>query len=294
MAFERPESTERRAARDFDLLSVINGYPEQFSVFQGETIVLRVARKPGHSFPLPRLLIRALWRTGLTAALRNRALQRKVRRSKSSRRPVARVARIDVQDSLSGKSVSNRRLDAPVPIFSEMPASYKDQGANYTCRISFDTSQLPAGIYQCVVHDDRGARSEDIYINIKPRTFDDVDLLCILPSFTWQAYNRVGGGSFYSPELGHVRTVCSQRPMHHMSDNSIMPSLAILKTFENAGIRVACVDSWDLHRGLCPSGNVAVVTIMVHDEYWSAPMRAQIDDLLDRGTSLLVLSGNTC
>lgn len=289
-----PESTETRAARDFDLLSNLNGYAETFSVFQGEALALRVARKPGGALPLPRLLIRVLWRIPFTAKLRQRALQRKAARSAQAAKPAAYVKRVDVYDRVTGTHVHSRALHDRPPIFAEAPVSYKDAGADYSCRILLDTIGWPPGVYECVVRDSRGRASQDIYVNVKPRSLHDVYLLCILAHFTWQAYNRVGGGSFYSPEIGHVRTICSQRPMHHRSDNSITPALALLSLFQRQGIKFACVDSWDLHRGLLPEGDAPVAAILVHDEYWSEPMRAQIERVLDRGAALLVLSGNTC
>jgi len=82
--------------------------------------------------------------------------------------------------------------------------------------------------------------------------------------------------------------------MHHHSDNSIQPALALLSTFRENGLKVACVDAWYLHRGLFPAGKVPVAAILGHDEYCSAAMRAQVERLLDDGTALLVLSGNTC
>ncbi|HEX3652206.1 MAG TPA: N,N-dimethylformamidase beta subunit family domain-containing protein [Rhizomicrobium sp.] len=293
---EGRETTERRSAIDFDLLATLNGYPETFSVFAGEQVVLRVARKPREVVRLlPRLLVRLIWLNKVAATLRQKMLQNGTARSlKAGRVPVARAVSVTVRNRITNELFHKKNLAEPTPIFAELPARYKDNGADYTCRISLNTQAWPPGVYECTVHDDRGAASQDIYVNIRPRALDKIDLLCVLPSFTWQAYNRIGGGSFYSPELGHVRTICTQRPMHHLTDNSIAPSLALLSLFQRSGIRLACVDSWDLHEGKVPDGDVPVLAILVHDEYWSGPMRAKIDRLLDQGTSILVLSGNTC
>ena len=289
------ETTAARAAKDFDLLSTVNGYPEDFSVFEGEPLFIRCARKPVSTLPLPRPLVRAIWRYRFGEAIRESVLKRAARsHARNGEKPGGSVKRIALRDAITGETALEHKLSSPAPLFSEMPAGYRDRGADYTSRIALDTAGLLAGVYECVVREDRGRASQDIYVNIKPRMLDGVDLLCVLPSFTWQAYNRIGGGSFYSAELGHQRTICSQRPMHHHSDNSIQPALALLSTFREHGLKVACVDSWDLHRGLCPAGKVPVAAILVHDEYCSAAMRAQIERLLDDGTALLVLSGNTC
>ncbi|HSC19861.1 MAG TPA: N,N-dimethylformamidase beta subunit family domain-containing protein, partial [Rhizomicrobium sp.] len=264
------ETTEARAAKDFDLLSTINGYPEDFSVFEGEPLFIRCARKPARTLPLPRRLVRVLWRFRFGEAIRARMLKRVAHSHRRNvEKPAAWVTRLALRDPIGGKTVLERKLSTPTPLFSEMPASYRDSGADYTSRIPLETAGLPAGVYECVVRDDRGNASQDIFVNIKPRSLENTDLLCVLPSFTWQAYNRIGGGSFYSPELGHQRTICSQRPMHHHSDNSIAPTLALLSTFREHGLNVACVDSWDLHRGRCPAGKVPVAAILVHEEYCS-------------------------
>ncbi len=111
-----------------------------------------------------------------------------------------------------------------------------------------DTTGWPPAVYECVVRDSAGSRSEDIFFNIKPRSVEEYDLLCILPSFTWQAYNRIGGGSFYSEHLGLKRTISTLRPLCRRGDNGIDASLVFLAAFAEEKVKFACVDSWDLHR----------------------------------------------
>src|SRR6185312_4484968 len=171
---------------------------------------------------------------------------------------------------------------------------YRDEGAAYRARIAIDTSALEPGVYECVLRDNTGAVSGDIYFNVKPRRFAGRDLCCVLPTFTWQAYNRLAGGSFYSSSLGNVRTITTQRPISRIGDNTIHAALGFLKAFEEAGITFCCVDSMDLHRDLGPGGRAPVTALLTHDEYWTEEMRAGIDRYLKRGGVLLVLAGNVC
>jgi hypothetical protein len=256
---------EKSARAAYDRLPTINGYPETFSLFCGEILNIRAARK----------------------SLTNPGAD-----SKASDTP-ALVKHIKICDAVTNKTVSTFE-PPPTRIFDERPASYRDAGAAYTCRIEFDTGHLPAGLYECVIIDDTGTKSKEIYFNLKPHSFDGCDILCVLPTFTWQAYNRIGGGSFYTKHLGALRTLSSQRPMSRKRDNFIASALPFLAAFESERIRAVCVDSSDLDRGLCPQGRIPVMALLTHDEYWSAGMRAKVDRFLQHRGSLLVMAGNVC
>jgi hypothetical protein len=255
---EEDDRADAKAA--FDRLSALNGYAEPFSLFAGEPLRIKAARKP-----------------------RPRLFQRKVH-----------VKSIEIRDAVGGASVRAQTLQHPLRVQSELPKSYRDQGADYRCSLDLETADLPPGLYECVLEDDAGERSQDIYFNIKPRTIEGIELLCVLPTFTWHAYCRVGGGSFYSASLGGLRQVSLRRPMSRKGDNALNASLNFLRSFAESKIAYACVDSADLHKGALPQGAAPVMALLTHDEYWSRPMRATIDDYLDRSGVLLVIAGNVC
>lgn len=258
------EEDEEYAVRVYDLLPEINGYAEVFSVFAGEPVVIRAAHKVA---------------TGL------KGLWRRVRRP-------ATVTGIEIRDVVTGTTIAAPAVAAQLP--AEMPKNYRDEGAAYSCRIALDTAGWPPGLYECVLRDSRGETSEDIFFNLKPRDVEGVDLVCVLPSFTWQAYNRVAGGSFYSNSLGAWRTVSTQRPVSKKLDNYIDAAFPFLEAFAEAGIGYACIDSADLHFGRLPDGPVPVMALLTHDEYWSQEMRDEIDRFLHRRGSLMVIAGNVC
>ncbi|MBV9991601.1 MAG: hypothetical protein JOZ72_09945 [Alphaproteobacteria bacterium] len=241
-------------------LPPINGYAEVFSVFAGETAYIRAARKIDFS---PWALLLPL-----------------------------RVESVALRNAVTGAttSVTAER----VRLYKQVPKSYRDGGAAYRARIAVDTTDLEPGLYECIVRDNQGTVSGDIYFNVKPRRFMGRDLCCVLPTFTWQAYNRLAGGSFYSNSLGNVRTITTQRPISRTGDNTIHAALGFLKAFAEAGISFCCVDSMDLHRGLRPGGRAPVTALLTHDEYWSQAMRDEIDRYLKRGGVLMVAAGNVC
>ena len=255
---EDDDRADAKAA--FDRLSTLNGYAEPFSLFAGEPLRIKAARKPSSNL-----------------------FQRKVH-----------VKSIAIRDAVGEAVLWTRALQPPLRVKSELPQSYRDQGANYQCTLDIETAGLPPGLYECILKDDAGDQSQDIYFNIKPKTVESIELLCVLPTFTWHAYCRVGGGSFYSANIGGLRSVSLHRPMSRKSDNAANASLNFLRTFAEAKIAYACVDSTDLHEGTLPQGTAPVMALLTHDEYWSRPMRATIDDYLDRSGVLLVMAGNVC
>lgn len=254
------DEDQESAKTALNKLSVLNGYAETFSVFAGEKVNLRVARKPAA----------LLWQ-----------------------RPV-HVRKVEIRDAVTGALVATHKPAERTQILEQEPASYRDEGAAYECLISIDTNGWPPSVYECVVRDTAGSRSQDIFINIKPSSVAEYDLVCVLPSFTWQAYNRIGGGSFYSDHLGLKRTISTLRPLCRKGDNGIDASLVFLAAFAEEKVKVACVDSWDLHRELMPQGRVPVMALLTHDEYWSLEMRAQINRYLRRHGVLLIMAGNVC
>jgi hypothetical protein len=82
--------------------------------------------------------------------------------------------------------------------------------------------------------------------------------------------------------------------MSRKGDNFIASAIPFLALFRNERLNVACIDSSDLHHRLCPQGAVSVMALLTHDEYWSDPMRAEIERFLQLGSSLLVMAGNVC
>src|SRR6185312_5992705 len=100
-------------------LPPINGYAETFSVFQGETVHIRAARKLDFA-PLA-------WLTPL------------------------RVRSIELRDAVSEATVAVPA--EPTRLYKQIPKSYRDKGAAYRARIAIDTTNIEPGLYECIVRD---------------------------------------------------------------------------------------------------------------------------------------------
>jgi hypothetical protein len=246
----------------FGRLSTLNGYAETFSLFAGETLKLRLALKPA-------------------------VLGLRLKRSPT-------VLDVAIRDAVSGKTVATFTPDAKISLETQVPAGYRDDGAAYRTLVEIDTTGWPAGVLECVVRDSSGNVSRDIFVNIKPHSFDGYDIVCVLPFITWQAYNYVGGACFYAKSLGPVRTISTQRPLHRRGDNALDASLAFLHAFASDGVKWACIDSADLHHATLPKGRAPVMALLTHDEYWSKEMRDQVSLYLRRRGVLMVAAGNVC
>ncbi|NHB83922.1 hypothetical protein G7085_02485 [Tessaracoccus sp. HDW20] len=118
-------------------------------------------------------------------------------------------------------------------------------------------------------------------------------------TFTHAAYNTTGGYSLY---LGgnpmHVGerayTVSLERPEHNNGADKIFRyELGLIQYLESLGVPLAYTTNADLHAGADRfAGSPAMVTLG-HDEYWTVPMRANLEKLRDRGTNLIFLGSNT-
>jgi len=255
-------AADRKLTRShYEALPALNGYPEVFSVTVGEKVAIRLARKPSLT---PLFLFKTLT-----------------------------VAGIGLRNVVTGAAAEVPAPEAIV-ILRQRPENYRDQGAGYKTRIEIATGTLEPGLYECTIRDSFGVASKDIYFNVKPERYRGYDLACILPTFTWQAYNRLAGGSFYSDSLGAVRTITTQRPISRSGDNTINAAIPFLRAFAEAGANVCCIDSWDLHHALVPGGRPPVMAVLTHDEYWSEPMRRSVDRYVKSGGVLMVMAGNVC
>ncbi|MGA9795764.1 MAG: N,N-dimethylformamidase beta subunit family domain-containing protein [Rhizomicrobium sp.] len=254
------------ADRAYATLPALNGYAQTFSVFVGEPVHVRIARKPS----------------------------RDLRGHGHKARGPIHVSRIKIRNVVTGKFVATVRPAARTQIFEQQPASFKDEGAAYGCLIAIDTAALAPGLHECVVTDSTAHVSKEIYFNLKPRAVAGYDIVCVLPTFTWHAYNRVGGGSFYNNTKGPELSISLHRPLSKKRDNFVDAAIPFLQTFEQERIRWACIDSSDLHFGSLPSGKAPVLALLTHDEYWSQAMRDRIDRYLDARGVVLVAAGNVC
>ena len=157
------------------------------------------------------------------------------------------------------------------------------------------------------------------------------DLLCQASVTTWQAYNPWGGSSTYpypnsidcylnySPNSLNLEggTVSFNRPYAPTTCPVVFFSLGygsgagefltminfgatpaweynMVRWLERQGYDVTYTTSVDTHRA-CPANKGIKTFVSVgHDEYWSAPMRVNVEAARDRGVNLTFFAANVC
>jgi hypothetical protein len=127
----------------------------------------------------------------------------------------------------------------------------------------------------------------------------------LVPTNTWQAYNRWGGGSFYSLDLGtfvkerQAHQVSMQRPIllgapdtRHQGSHLVEAELEIVKWLETSGYLYTVYTDSDLHEISDLLSRHSLVVIPSHSEYWSDKMILALESYLAGGGSLAYLGGN--
>ncbi len=72
-------------------------------------------------------------------------------------------------------------------------------GCDFSSSVVLDTERLPSGLYYVFLTDDMGAKSAPIYFHIRPsrEEVQSADVIVLMSELTWYAYNAYGGGSLY-------------------------------------------------------------------------------------------------
>lgn len=122
----------------------------------------------------------------------------------------------------------------------------------------------------------------------------DAKILLQLSTNTYNAYNNWGGGSLYAfhgrAKLQGNR-VSFDRPMEGQFRNWELP---FVKWAEQNGYAIEYCVNGDLERRPELIDRYKLVLSVGHDEYWSGPMRDNLEAAIGRGVNVAFLSGNTC
>ena len=135
---------------------------------------------------------------------------------------------------------------------------------------------------------------------VRPRdTAARGEALVVIPTATWEAYNRYGGESLYDDDErefahGHAFQVSFDRP--YLRDDGagdlLTHDLALIDWIESLGVDVDYVSSPELDAAPSLLHGRRVVLLSGHDEYWSHGIRAAMDEAVAGGTSLILLGAN--
>lgn len=217
--------------------------------------------------------------------------------------PPAGSSGCEIIDGLSGRQIYSDRVGRQLT--PPASASYKD-GFFWSDNLVLDGASFPAGFYQGYLLDEAGKRSDPFHFAVRdkgPRV-DRPLVGLVFPTYTWQAYNSVGGGSFYTTALPDPKIVSLKRPLWSedlpgiptdaMTIHSAVAASAFPQFLHDKGVDFVPVTSEDLHTWPAWMKQLRLLVFLVHDEYWSMPMRRQVHEYLVAGGQAAVFAGNIC
>jgi hypothetical protein len=169
----------------------------------------------------------------------------------------------------------------PVP-----PDSWQN-GAGWPVSTVISTgADWPSGAYVARVDDGDGVAWAPFVVRGRG---GEGSLLVVLPTHTDVAYNAWGGRSFYSAPPGARLSFDRPTP-----SSLYRASIHLIRWLSREGIGFAVATDDDLHARPGLLARYPGLALTWHDEYWTRPMRENVEDYIAAGGSVLSFSGNTC
>ncbi len=142
--------------------------------------------------------------------------------------------------------------------------------------------------------DDKETRSTLQFVVRSAEPGKNTKILLQLSTNTWNAYTNWGGHSLYAYHdrdglQGH--RVSFDRPLHSQYSNWELP---FVKWAETNGYVIDYAVNSDLEFHPEILKQYRLVLSVGHDEYWSAPMRDNLEKYIADGGNVAFFSGNTC
>ena len=191
------------------------------------------------------------------------------------------------------------RKDAVAGKLHPIPADASSQGckwpATFTVKIPDDwksgyyTARLTAKVASAK------PLVSEVYFIVRPKHPGKTSTILLqLSTNTYNAYTNWGGYSLYAYHGRHKvqgRRVSFDRPQSSQFPNWEQPFVAWA---EGNGFTLEYAANSDLERDPELLKNYKLVLSVGHDEYWSAPMRDNIEAFIGNGGNVAFFSGNTC
>ncbi len=178
------------------------GYPENISFPEGNSLIFYIARNPGLS---------------------------------SSKLKSVEIFRIKDDTSVFQENISGKKA------ISQVCADYKENGCDFKTRIELNTN-LTQGSYYAQFADESEGSSERIFFIILPNKLKKYDITIVYPNFTWNAYTRVGGASFYTSNSSRKYRLSLKRPIFYLGGpdetHGPYPTVLFEQRFWSLGYRV--------------------------------------------------------
>jgi len=129
------------------------------------------------------------------------------------------------------------------------------------------------------------------------------EVVAVIPTATWAAYNTWGGTSLYDDQVGVMRTkhgvgrafqVSYDRPYSrgYGSGHLVPEDLSLVQWLEAQGLDVAYVTNEALTESDAILRGARAVFLSGHDEYWTGAIRTHVDRAVAAGVSLINLGSN--
>ncbi|MDP4219749.1 MAG: hypothetical protein Q8916_03145 [Bacteroidota bacterium] len=158
-------------------------------------------------------------------------------------------------------------------------------------------SEWRTGVYEADFPTSTGVQK--LIFVVKPKVLGSYSktLVCLSVN-TWQAYNSWGGKSLYnfnSTNGEPAVKVSFDRPFSDTTGSTYFRwGDKLTRWLEHENINAEFCTRTDLDRDPAFLDHYKTLVLVGHDEYWSRPERNAIQDLVNRGGRLIILSGNTC
>ncbi len=125
------------------------------------------------------------------------------------------------------------------------------------------------------------------------------EVVVMIPTTTWAAYNKWGGTSLYDDKVGitgrgRAFQVSFDRPYerNHGTGHLLSDELGLIEWLEAQGLDVAYVPNEELHLSGEALREARVLILSGHDEYWTRTLRERADRAVAEGRSLINLGAN--
>jgi len=179
------------------------------------------------------------------------------------------------------------------------PDSSYYYGCNWPVALSIviPSAWLP-GMYRVDFNTSLGTNS--ILFMVKPPTPASYsNVLVVVPTNTWQAYNNGGGKSLYDvSSVTRSYKVSFLRPggntVSYGLYNFYKQEIPLTSWLNAKAQKFEYASDWDFEKDPTLASKYKIIIFAGHDEYWSALKRKQIVNFLNSGGKVMNLSGNIC
>ena len=204
--------------------------------------------------------------------------------------------RADVTIQRLGAQVENVWTGQDVACSQQpIPARASSDGCNWPATLTVNIpAEWKTGYYRALLEADNGGKGSLFFVVRSSQPGQDTKILLQLATNTYNAYTNWGGHSLYSYHgrgglQGH--RVSFARPLNSQFDKWEQPFVQWAE--ENGYVLDYAVNN-DLEFRPQILKHYRLVLSVGHDEYWSSPMRDQLEQFIADGGNVAFFSGNTC